>query len=79
MTYRYQQRPDMTRREQIRGMFQGCQQAGMVGPQALIVAVLAQAAIDAEDGDKSAREFFHSRVCRHYLTWLDLPTEWAGD
>lgn len=73
---RHEQRPGMTDFESLRGHFQGFQQSGATGPRAMIAAIIAQAALDYKRGDAGAREFFRSAAYRHYLSWLELPTNY---
>ena len=46
------------------------------GPAGLVAAVMAQAYVDALDGDRGARDYFSGEVYQHHLGLLGLPGDW---
>ena len=49
------------------------------GERGLVAAVMAQAYVDALDGDAGARDYFAGPVYKHHLGWLGLPGDWKPE
>lgn len=68
----------MRRRTELGRAFQSFQGRGLVGPRALLSAVIATAALDLDRGGgpaRSAARYFLSDLYRGHLAWLGLPPD----
>ena len=55
------------------------QRRSLSGERALVVAVVAQAYVDALDGFPGARDYFDGPVYKHHLGLLGLPDDWKPE